>query len=223
MPFGVRDPLHYNGDIMLITRIAVQKKNTNRVNLYADGKYYQAMDRLVAMKLGLKPGLTLTPGLLDRIDKDQSASKAWDWALKSLENTRKSSGVLRDKLRVKFGRNIAESTVTKLETAGILDDRKYAVDFVESKLRTQLKSRRQLIALLKQKKIPDDYIQEAMEKIDPETDVLTARKLAEQKNRQLNRFEWEERREKIIAYLGRRGYNYSVIKQIIGRDELNSE
>ena len=37
---------------------ADQKKNPNRVNLYANGKYYQALDKLVAIKLGLKPGLT---------------------------------------------------------------------------------------------------------------------------------------------------------------------
>ena len=59
---------------MEITKLTTQARNPNRINLYVDGKFYRGLDKIVAIQLGLRPGLTLTSTLIQRLEKHQYAN-----------------------------------------------------------------------------------------------------------------------------------------------------
>lgn len=205
---------------MEVTKLAIQAKNPNRVNLHVDGKFYRGLDKIVVMKLGLKQGVTLTPYLVKRLEGAQTKNSAWEYALRSLQRSGKSVEAMKRRLTERFDPEIADTTITKLLAGGILDDKKFALSIVRQHLEQGNKSKRQIIAKLKNKRVGDSIIQEAISTIGQTHEKAAALQAALYKNRQLKDADWRERFEKIGAYLARRGFRYETIREVVTPENL---
>ena len=115
---------------MEVTKLTPQTKNPQRINLYVDGKFYRGLDRLVALKLGLKPGLTLNPRLIDQLETTQSENSAWEWALRILQVSPKSEREMEQKLRRRYDDGVVTALINKLRATDLLNDSRLAVIFV---------------------------------------------------------------------------------------------
>ena len=205
---------------MEITKISVRTRNPDRVNLQVDGKFYRGLDRLVAIKLGLKPGLTLTPKLLDQLETTQSENSAWEWALRSLQVSPKSVKEMGRKLRTKFESGIVDELLERLVTAGLLDDQRFAEQLVSRFVAQGTKSKKEILLKLRQKGIEFEIAKTALGAIDNEKESAT--KLARIKNRSLRAdLPWRERYDKVANYLARKGFGYGEIKQAVTPDNLD--
>lgn len=205
---------------MQVTKISVQARNPERVNLYIDGKFYRGLDRLVALKLGLKSGLTLNPQLIDKLETTQSENSAWEWALRSLRISPKSTRDMQMKLRRKFEPELVGSVMEKLKNADLLNDERFAERLVGDLVQRGTKSKKEILLKLRQKGIANDFARLALNQVG--SDAETAMKLAFIKNRSLRGdLPWQKRYEKITSYLARKGFAYADIRRTVTRENLD--
>lgn len=205
---------------MEITKLTPQVKNPHRINLYVDGKFYRGLDRLVALKLGLKPGLTLNPRLVDQLETTQSENSAWEWALRSLQTSSKSVRDMRRKLVQKFEPELVDKLMERLLGADLLNDTRLAEQVVQRLVAQGTKSKKEILLKLRQKGIELEVARATLTGI--ETDAGSAAMLAQIKNRALKPgLSWHERHEKLVSYLARKGFNYPDIQKAVTRENLN--
>lgn len=208
---------------MEVTKVSIQLKNSNRVNVFVDGKFYRGLDRIVAMKLGLRRGLTLTPYLVKQLEGTQQQNSAWEYALRSLQRSPKSIKSLKQKLITKFEPIVVDETIEKLVANQIVDDDKLAQNLVAQYIEQGSKSKKQITTKLIQRGIPRDVIQKAAANVTRDHEYSAALKLAQHKVRELKDFPWREKFEKIGAYLARRGFNYDLIRTVVVPENLEIE
>ena len=116
----------------------------------------------------------------------------------------------------------AESVLDQLTKARLIDDTAFAKAWVESRHHGRGLSRRSLSAELRQRGIDGDDITEAVETLDPEQEVETARHLAERKLAATRGQPPEVRMRKVAGMLARKGYSPALAYRLI-REGLEQE
>ncbi len=113
---------------------------------------------------------------------------------------------------LQFGEVEIMETVQRLEELNLLDDRAYARDFIATRLATKPVSRAHLSAQLYQHEVPRDIIDEALSAVPDETELASARGVAEKYLRQLAAEPDETRRERTMQRMLARGYSYDTAR-----------
>ncbi len=109
-------------------------------------------------------------------------------------------------------------TIERLKASGLLNDAKYAADFIETRLNTKPVSRMKLRIQLEGHCIPNDVIEDALRIVDEKVELSNARSVAEKFYRQFSELDSGERLRRIQSRLVSRGYSFSTIQAVI--DEL---
>ena len=172
-----------------ITRLAVQRKNPKRVNVYLDGSFAFGLYRDTAA--WLEVGQTLS---------DQISYRP-----RTVFETRKK---LEDE---GFDETLISGTINALTENGLLDDKRFAEQWVEERKALKPSSRRALQYELHRKGISDYLIQSATEAVD---DFQAAYEIAEKhlyRYEGLSKFEF---RKKLGNYLAGKGFPYDVISDV---------
>jgi regulatory protein len=100
----------------------------------------------------------------------------------------------------------AESVLNRFTDAGLIDDAAFARAWVESRHHSRGLSKRSLSAELRRHGIQNDEIHEAVDVLDPEQEVATARRLAERKLAGNRGRPPEARARQAAGMLARKGY-----------------
>jgi regulatory protein len=116
----------------------------------------------------------------------------------------------------------AESVLKKLTDAGLIDDTAFARSWVESRHHSRGLSRRSLSEELKQRGVGSDNISEAVEALDPEQEIATARRLVERKLAATRGQRPDVRTRKVAGMLARKGYPAGLTFRLI-REALEQE
>ena len=114
-----------------------------------------------------------------------------------------------------FGEADVDATVARLQELGLLDDRRYAQRFVETRLASKPVSRRHLYEQMKGHGISEEYIREAMELADSDTERENALSIARKFVRQFADLEPEKRRARVLNRLEARGYSYDTARNAL--------
>ncbi len=114
-----------------------------------------------------------------------------------------------------FGEADVDATVERLKELGLLDDRRYAQRYVETRLATKPVSQRHLYEQMKGHGIPEEDIREAMELTDDDAERENALAVARKFARQFAELEPEKRRMRVLSRLQARGYSYDVSRQAL--------
>ncbi|HEX6519890.1 MAG TPA: regulatory protein RecX [Streptosporangiaceae bacterium] len=118
--------------------------------------------------------------------------------------------------------HVAESVLDQLTRARLIDDAAFAKAWVESRHHGRGLSRRTLSAELRQRGVESDDITEAVETLDPDQEVETARHLAERKLAATRGQPPEVRKRKVAGMLARKGYSpglaYRLIREILEQE-----
>ena len=193
-----------------ITRLAVQKKNPNRVNVYLDGNFAFGLykDNAAWLEIGQVLSDAKIKQLLDKDQKSEVYLKALDFIS---YKPRTSEETRRKLLQAGYDEVLIEGTISDLLENGILDDKSYAEQWVEERLRLKPRSKRFLIFELRKKGISKDLIQSAVEDVD---DFQSAYDLAESRLFRYEKLPRMEFRRKLGNYLVEKGYSYDVISVI---------
>jgi regulatory protein len=123
-------------------------------------------------------------------------------------------------------RGVPEETIDaildRLTDAGLIDDAAFAKAWVESRHYARGLSRRSLSAELRRRGVDDDDITEAVETLEPEQEIDTARQLVARKLRSTRGQPADARARRIASMLARKGYPAGLAFRLI-REALEQE
>ena len=109
----------------------------------------------------------------------------------------------------------AEAVLSRFADVGLIDDAAFARAWVESRHYSRGLSRRSLSAELRRQGVESEEIREAVDTLDPEQEVVTARRLVEQKMAGTRGQPPEVRVRRAAGTLARKGYPAGLVFRLI--------
>jgi len=196
-----------------ITRIEEQKKKKNRVNIYIDGKFSLGLYKDTLIKYHLYEGKDITQSEISQIKNHEILTEAKEKVRNYLSYRIRSKKEASDYLYQKqFVKDVIHKVISDFDNAGLLDDREFALMWVKDRSSRNPKGNFVLRQELKNKGISDLDIELALRDIDERENALKAAAKAHKKFQDKN---------KIMAYLVRRGFPHFLSKEVI--EELLEE
>jgi regulatory protein len=195
-----------------ITALEIQKRNPNRVNVYLDDQFAFGLARIVAA--WLKVGQKLSDEKVASLQEDDAREVAMQKALLFLGYRPRSSAEVRKNLQKhEFSETVIENVLERLQRNGLINDTDFARAWVENRNTFRPRSRRALKVELRQKGLPEELVHTVLEEnVDEEALALQA---AKKYARKLLSLDWQDFRKKLSGFLGRRGFSYEVIAQVV--------
>lgn len=200
----------------VITRLVVQKRDRERVNVYLDDEF--AFGLAMKEALRLKLGQSLDDGEIEALKLADRHHKLYGRALDQLSRRPRSRRELERYLAGKDGSpDEIEAVLARLEKAGYMDDLAFASFWVENRERFRPKGKRAIRYELRQKGVNETIIDQALEELDVD-EVESAYRAAQKRLRRLEVIEdrWEFRR-RLGDYLGRRGFGWDTVREVADR------
>lgn len=191
-----------------ITALKAQKRNPNRINVYLDGSFAFGLARIVAAWLQI--GQVISDEKIQTLQSQDTVEVAYQKALHFLSFRPRTENEIRRKLKdAGFEEEIADPILQRLRDAGMVSDTEFARNWIESRGTFKPRGRRALTQELRQKGVSEEIIHAALVEMDDESDLAYRAGLRYAKR--LTQADWETFRERLTAFLGRRGFSYGTI------------
>jgi regulatory protein len=195
-----------------ITAIVAQKRNPDRVSIYLDGEFAFGLSTIVAAWLQI--GQKLTEKKIEELRQTDSLEVAYLSALKLLNYRARTRKEIGQKLKEKgYDPDQIDLVVERLANVGLVEDTRYAQMWVENRNEYHPRSQRFIQMEMKHKGIEDDVIRNALESSADDLELAT--RAAKQQLRKYEHLEWSEFRQKLGAFLMRRGFSYGTIAPVV--------
>ena len=203
---------------MKITRIARQRRHTDRLNIHLDGERRLVVPEELATRMELRVGRVLDETELAAIDGESAAWRAKEAALLLLSYRPRTEQELRRRLaRRTFTPAVIDDCVQRLARAGLLDDDAYARSFVRERLRNRPSGAPRLLAELRARGVAAATAHAAIEAAldeEPESEIDLARRAAARFRRRRGEESLRARR-RLYGFLSRRGFGAETIRALI--------
>ena len=186
---------------MKITKIEVQKKNKNRVNLYLNNAFNCGLSLEVVVKYGLKEGKELNQELLDFLCDSSEKEVAMNKAISYIARYQKTEKEIQEYLLKKgFEDEIIQEVIKKLKEYNFIDDDLFAQNYIKYKTRSV--GKRKLAYELRKKGIKETLIDNNIDIYSQDSDnvLLVAEKYLRNKPRDI------KTKQKTYRYLLSRGF-----------------
>lgn len=203
-----------------VTQIVLQK-DKNRVNIFLDGKFAFGASLELVLKHGIKAGKELSEEKLKQLGKESDIEKIYARVLrfaslrprseKEIELWFKRKGIDPQKSREVFNR---------VKNLKLVDDEDFARWWISQRSQFRPKGKIALFAELRQKGVGREIIEKALGSENLSEKEL-AREAAAKKLVGLARLPFEKKKEKLLSFLGRRGFPWEVAKDTV--DEMLQE
>ncbi len=194
-----------------VTALKVQKHHPNRVNVYLDNEFSFGLSRITAAWLQI--GQELSPTKIARLQAEDQREVAYMQALRFLD--------YRPRSRIEVRRNLEKHAVPaevindvfkRLERSGLVNDERFAKDWVENRSEFRPRSRKALAYELHQRGLDETSIDKALQGMNEE---VLAYQAALKQSRRYEGLPVRDFRNKLGSYLARRGFSYEVIKDVV--------
>lgn len=196
-----------------VTALKVQKHHPNRVNVYLDNEYSFGLSRITAA--WLQVGQELSPTKIAKLKAEDEREVAYIQALRYLDYRPRSRAEVRKKLeKHDIPPDVINDVFKRLERSGLVNDERFAQDWVQNRSDFRPRSRRALAYELRQRGLTDSAIERALEGLDEQ---VLAYQAAVKQSRHYDGLEMRDFRNKLGSYLARRGFSYEVIKDVVAR------
>jgi regulatory protein len=194
----------------IITALTVQKRNSDRLNVYLDGVFAFGLETAVAATL--KIGQNLSTEQIASLQKQDEVSKAKNRAVQLISRRPRSVAEIEWYLRNKeFEDIVIERAVTRLQEVGLLDDEAFTRYWIDQRNTFKPRSHLALRQELQQKGVARSIIEAALSDVDQT--AVAFRAATKQASRYTHLSE-EEFRQKLGGFLQRRGFYYETIQQV---------
>ena len=189
---------------MIVTKVEPLSKTKYKIYLNHQFAFVLYKGELRSYKIS--DGRELSEEELDEIREKR--------AMHLLEDMDRSEAGLREKLKAGlYPEDLIEAAVTYVKSFGYLNDVRYAENFILARKST--KSKREILALLNRKGICSADIEKAFESCYGESEEVEAVRRILAKKKVDVRTADEREMQKIYGYLGRKGFRYDVVRQVI--------
>jgi regulatory protein len=203
-----------------IDRLEPDRRSKEAVGLVVDGRVELTVPLEALRAEGVTSGTVLTDELRERLAAAADRAAAYRTALRLLERRSFARRDLGRRLSVKGHQaDAVEAALERAESAGLLDDERFARNYVQTRGergRGPARLRRELRA----QGVADSISERVLcEEITPEQSDAAARELAVKRLQQLRHLDRAVRLRRVVAYLARRGYTGSAMLKMVR--ELN--
>ena len=196
-----------------ITALKLQKRNHQRVNVYLDGEFAFGLARIVAAWLSV--GQEIDNEKIAQLQHEDEREVAYQRALKFLNYRPRTRLEIRQNLQKHdIPEDVIGYVLERLQHAGLINNQRFAENWVENRSELRPRSRRALSYELKQRGIDPEVIEQTLEQIDDEGLAYQA---ALKQSRKYRNLEWEDFRRKMYGFLARRGFNYEISSHVTAR------
>ena len=196
-----------------ITEISAQKRNRRRVNISLDGSYAFSLDRLTAA--WLQVGRELSDAEIEKLQTRDEVEVGFNQAVNLLSY--RSRSVL-EMTRYLEGKGYAPATLqavlARLEEEGLLNDNRFAKEWIENRNTFRPRSHSQLKAELRFKGLAEGAIDSALEESGIDDAALAMSAARKQAHRFLSS-DYETFRKKLGNALLRRGFSYATVSDTL--------
>lgn len=211
---------------MKITRIVSATRDSNRVNVFIDGKYTLSLDIAQVSDLGISVGREYTTEELDALQVESTYGKVYTQSLAYCMRRPHSSREMRDYLRRKslpttyrnrtgelrrhtgVDQVVIDRVYHRLIEKGYVDDEVFARWWVSNRHQAKGMSRRALVSELKSKGLTDETITSAIEASGHQDKDELTRIIAKKRHRYPDP-------QKLKLYLARQGFSYDDIMSVL--------
>lgn len=211
----------------VITRLERQKKNKHRINVYLDGEYAFAIHEDVLVKYRLNKGCKLDEADMKELLDAEEKNRAVQYTLRYISHRpRTVEEVRRYLLDTGFPASVADETVSGFIKRKYLDDRAYARQWVEERLRLKPRGRHLLRQELQARGIDGEDVEAALAQVEQEDEEAACLSIARKKYRQKRFGSFQEMRNKIGPFLQRKGFPHEIIKktlETLKNESINQE
>lgn len=195
-----------------ITALQAQKRNPNRVNVYLDGEYAFGLSRIVAAWLQI--GQFLDEQKINSLLEQDALEVGFQKALNFISYRPRSAQEVQRRLKdYGYNEEQVEAILERLKQAKLVEDTEFARLWVENRSEFRPRSQRVMRIELLQKGISEEEIQTALG--DVKEDSALAYQAAIRYARRLRGLEWREFRERLGAFLVRRGFDYGTLNPVV--------
>jgi regulatory protein len=111
--------------------------------------------------------------------------------------------------------DVKEAVLDRMQEVGLVDDASFAVDWVASRQRRRHLSRRTLRRELEAKGVEHGDIDRALDEVDFDSELGTARDLAQRKLATMTGLARDVQYRRLAGILGRRGFDTAVTLQVL--------
>lgn len=200
----------------VITKIEIQKRNKERVNIYLDGEYAFSISAELVYKENLKVKDVIDTEKLKAVADKESYIRCKNSALKIIERSYKTEKEVVEKLQMKgYEEKHIEASIDFLKEYKFLNDDYYAEAYIRDKLNSKgsMRIKQDLI----KKGIARDIVEEKLAEIDKSSEKDTAKELAEKKLRVIRKSENDTYKisGKLYRFLISKGYTYDIVKEVV--------
>ena len=196
--------------MLTITRLEPQKRNPERLNVYLDGEFAFGISRRVAP--WLEEGDQLSQQKIAALQNEDKIEAAYQRALNFLSYRSRSENEIRQNLQKhKIEEEIIPEVLSRLREDRLVNDRDFANQWVENRNKFHPRGKHALRTELIKKGISNLIIEEILQDINEEELAL---KFARGKISRLIALEKQEYQKKMYGYLSRRGFDYSLSREV---------
>ncbi|AZN40922.1 RecX family transcriptional regulator [Paenibacillus albus] len=203
--------------MLVITGVEQDRKSKQRYHLFVNDSqepYINVHEDLV-IKFRLLKGREIHAEELKEIVEEDSRHRAYITALAYLgARQRTEKEIQRYLARKEIDPEAAARAIARLTQEGLVNDNQYASMYASEKMRTQLKGRRLLQQELLQRGISKDMAKQASQELSPDSEIEVAVRAAHKKWPYI-KGEQRERKQKLAAFLLRRGFPMSVVREAV--------
>ncbi len=198
-----------------ITAIETQKRRGRRRSVFVDGEFVAGVHEDVVAALNLGVGQSFDRERLVELVRAETLRKARERALKLIGYRDRSESEVRKRLLGSdFPEDIVREVIDQLFRTGLLDDRKFSRDWVQSRTASKPMGRARLAHELRSRGVDAPIVEEALESLDPQTEYELAHSVAEARLAKMDRGD-PSLRSRLSAFLRRRGFSWDVIDRAI--------
>ena len=196
-----------------VTALKIQKHHPNRVNVYLNNEFSFGLSRITAA--WLQVGQELTSTKIARLQADDEREVAYMMAIRFLDYRPRSRAEVRRNLeKHSIKPEIITEVFKRLERSGLVNDERFAQDWVDNRSEFRPRSRRALAFELHQRGLDEPSINKALEGLNEEALAYQA---ALKQARRYETLPLRDFNNKLGSFLARRGFSYDVIKEVVAR------
>lgn len=198
-----------------ITKLEIQKRNSNRVSIYIDDKYAFGVHRDIVYKFNLEKGKFVDKDFIEKIVKTEEQKKANDYAIRILSYRSRSQKEINDKMKQKgYDGEVINETIRWLKEYNLINDTDFAKEYTKAKAKKYGQSRIKME--LARKGVGEDIISDILnDELNYEKQYEAA---LEQAKKKIKAYKGEEKQavyRKLGSYLQRRGFSYDIVSKIL--------
>jgi len=210
--------------MLVITKISTQKNNSDRFNLYVNEKFTCGVDADVLVKFNLQKGKEISKLELSEIMYADECQKAFNQAIVYLSYRMRAESEIRTYLKQKdVGQAVIDEVVHRLHRQKYLDDQEFANAYVRTQVNGGKKGPNVIKQELKQKKINDQYIDEALTFYPESKQIEHAIHLGEKLVKQQKKLSEKILKQKMEQTLMIKGFPYSIISIVMEEIEYERD